>query len=237
MPLREVRSPKVSERRFTAMFTAATARRKLAISALPLAVVAATIAAAGTASATNYADLQANLAENLSTTKMADNLSVRTAVSPDLHTIAATLDNGRFVATPDATTISIESITGAPVASIPATLSTAAGNTISLATSISADGHSLEITPQFGAATGTELSDIATNPGAQFPDPVLNGAAAGAAIGILATAILCIPTIAAFVIGYAVCAVAGSVIDGILGAVVGAVLGTVVPDVIPQVLP
>lgn len=60
--------------------------------------------------------------------------------------------------------------------------------------------------------------DIATNPKAQYPSPVLNGAAAGAAIGS------------------AVGSATGSG-GPILGGLIGALVGDLNPNVIPQVLP
>ena len=63
-----------------------------------------------------------------------------------------------------------------------------------------------------------EPEDVATNPGAQYPDPVLNGAALGAGIGS------------------AVGSATGSG-GPILGGVIGALVGVANPDVVPQVLP
>ncbi|MGW6330831.1 hypothetical protein [Nocardia rhamnosiphila] len=63
-----------------------------------------------------------------------------------------------------------------------------------------------------------EPQDVKTNPGAQYPDPVLNGAALGAGIGS------------------AVGSATGSG-GPILGGLIGALVGAVNPDVVPQVLP
>ncbi|MEU5763281.1 hypothetical protein [Nocardia sp. NPDC047648] len=123
---------------------------------------------------------------------------------------------------------------GAAVTELPRTLATPSGTTIALDAEVSEDGRTLSVTtPEVSAATGAELKDIATNPGAQYPDPVMNGAGVGA----VAALITCIPTLAIFVVGYALCAVVGVVTTAILGAVIGAIVGTVAPDVIPQVLP
>lgn len=63
-----------------------------------------------------------------------------------------------------------------------------------------------------------EPQDVTTNPGSQYPDPVLNGAALGAGIGS------------------AVGSATGSG-GPILGGLIGALVGAVNPDVVPQVLP
>ncbi|MBF6350590.1 hypothetical protein IU448_16435 [Nocardia flavorosea] len=60
--------------------------------------------------------------------------------------------------------------------------------------------------------------DVTTNPNAQYPDPVLNGAALGAGIGS------------------AVGSATGSG-GPILGGLIGALVGAMNPDVVPQVLP
>ncbi|WP_280251755.1 hypothetical protein, partial [Nocardia abscessus] len=46
-------------------------------------------------------------------------------------------------------------------------------------------------------------------------------------VGAVAALITCIPTLAIFVVGYALCAVVGVVTTAILGAVIGAIVGTV----------
>ncbi|WP_159839651.1 hypothetical protein [Nocardia sp. CY41] len=45
------------------------------------------------------------------------------------------------------------------------------------------------------------------------------------------------PTLAIFVVGYALCAVVGVATTAILGAVIGAMVGTVAPDVIRRCCP
>ncbi|MQY25291.1 glycine zipper domain-containing protein [Nocardia aurantia] len=73
------------------------------------------------------------------------------------------------------------------------------------------------------AATADTVSggiplEVATNPDAQYPDPVLNGAVTGAAIG----------------------SATGSFTDPVptvLGALIGGIVGAVDPVVVPQVLP
>ncbi|MFF3567469.1 hypothetical protein [Nocardia jiangxiensis] len=67
-------------------------------------------------------------------------------------------------------------------------------------------------------AAGVPLEPVTTNPHAQYPDPVLNGAAGGAAIG----------------------SATGSFIDPLptlLGAAIGAGVGVARPDLVPQILP
>ncbi|WP_043719859.1 hypothetical protein [Nocardia asiatica] len=208
--------------------------RKALIGALPLAV-ATTFAGAGAASATNYAE-QAQLAQAISTSGTSADIGYHTTVAPDLRSVSATLDAGTFQL--GETSIKVVNQVGAAVTELPRTLATPSGTTIALDAKVSEDGRTLSVTtPEVSAATGAELKDIATNPGAQYPDPVMNGAAAGAGVGAVAALITCIPTVAAFVVGYVLCAAVGVVTTAILGAVVGAVVGTVAPDVIPQVLP
>ncbi|WP_039822288.1 glycine zipper domain-containing protein [Nocardia testacea] len=61
--------------------------------------------------------------------------------------------------------------------------------------------------------------DIATNPHALIPDPVLNGSSAGGSVGS------------------AVGSATGSGAGSLLGSVIGALVGYFRPDIIPQVLP
>lgn len=61
--------------------------------------------------------------------------------------------------------------------------------------------------------------DIATNPHALIPDPVLNGSSAGGSVGS------------------AVGSATGSAAGSLLGSVIGALGGCLRPDLIPQVLP
>ncbi|RDI46464.1 glycine zipper domain-containing protein [Nocardia mexicana] len=68
------------------------------------------------------------------------------------------------------------------------------------------------------AGVPLQSDDIATNPNAQFPDPVLNGTVLGAGIGSA--------------VGSAT-GFGGPVIGGLIGALIGHFN----PDVVPQVLP
>lgn len=61
--------------------------------------------------------------------------------------------------------------------------------------------------------------DIATDPQALIPDPVLNGSSAGGSVGS------------------AVGSATGSGAGSLIGSVIGALVGYFRPDVIPQVLP
>jgi hypothetical protein len=66
--------------------------------------------------------------------------------------------------------------------------------------------------------SGVPLEPVTTNPDAQYPDPALNGAAAGAAIG----------------------SATGSFVDPIptlIGGGIGFLVGSVRPDLVPQILP
>lgn len=219
------------------------AGRRILAGALPLAV-AATLASAGTASATDPAAQQARWAENLTASGTTQNIDYRTTVAPDLKTVSTALSSGKFTLAPDASAVSVESATGAKIAELPSTLKTAAGKEISLKPQVSADGRSLvvapEVSPEVAAELKTiaaELKPVATNPNAQNSDPVANGAAAGALVGLAIAAIVCLPALAAFVIGYLACLPMTGLIDAVIGAAFGALIGAVAPHVIPQVLP
>ncbi|WP_157119813.1 hypothetical protein [Nocardia xishanensis] len=215
--------------------TALRIGRTALVGVLPLAA-AATFAGAGAASATDYADQQARLASAMSTSGQAAEIGYHTTVSPDLSAVSAKLDAGTFVL--GESSVKVVDAAGAAVTELPLQVTTPSGTAIALDAKVSEDGHTLSVeTPEVSAATGAELKDIATNPQAQYPDPVMNGAAAGAGVGAVLAAITCIPTLAVFIVGYGLCAVVGVITTGIMGAVIGAIVGTVVPDAIPQVLP
>lgn len=75
-----------------------------------------------------------------------------------------------------------------------------------------------------------ESEDVATNPNAAVPDPVLNGASLGNSVG----------SAVGSGIGLATGSVTGSATGSAasaLGAAIGAVVGATNPDVVPQVLP
>ncbi|MFD4357875.1 hypothetical protein ACFWPK_14865 [Nocardia sp. NPDC058519] len=210
--------------------------RRAVFAALPLAV-AASLVTTGTAVADVTVARQAEIAAGIASEGVSEGVGYKTAVSPDLRTISATVDNGTFVLSPDSTKVDVVSATGAKVSEFPLTMATVGGNNIALASVISEDGRTLQIAPQLSAATTAELKSIATNPEAGNHDPVANGAAAGATIGFLTAAILCIPALAAFIIGYFVCALGSGLTYALTGAVLGAVIGLVIPESIPQVLP
>ncbi|MFD6398040.1 hypothetical protein [Nocardia sp. NPDC060249] len=212
------------------------AGRRVVFAALPL-VVAASLVSTGTAAADVTVARQAEIAAGLASEGAADGIGYKTTVSPDLRTISATVDSGRFVLSPDSTNVAVISAAGDKVSELPLTMATVGGNNIALASVVSEDGRTLQIAPQLSAATTDELKSIATNPEAGNHDPVQNGAAAGATIGFLTAAILCIPALAAFIIGYFVCALGSGLTYALTGAVLGAVIGLVIPESIPQVLP
>ncbi|MFD4462768.1 hypothetical protein [Nocardia sp. NPDC058480] len=216
--------------------TITRAGRRAVFAALPL-VVAASLFTTGTAAADVTVARQAEIAAGLAGEGVSEGVGYKTSVSPDLRTISATVDNGTFVLSPDSTKVDVVSATGAKVSELPLTMATVGGNNIALASVISEDGRTLQIAPQMSAATTDELKSIATNPEAANHDPVQNGAAAGATIGFLTAAIMCIPALAAFIVGYFVCALGGGLSYALTGAVLGAVIGLVIPESIPQVLP
>ncbi|MEU8897702.1 hypothetical protein [Nocardia sp. NPDC048505] len=216
--------------------TVLRAGRKVLTGVLPLAV-AVTFAGAGVASATDHAAQQARWAESLTASGTAEGLDYKTTVAPDLKTISTVLDNGKFSLTADSAAVNLESSTGAKISELPLTLKTVAGNAIPLTPQVSADGKTLVVTPQVSPEVGAELKNIATNPGAQNPDPVLNGAAAGALVGLGIAAVVCLPALGAFVVGYFACLPLAAVGNVLFAAAVGAIVGIVAPDVIPQVLP
>ncbi|AHH15705.1 hypothetical protein NONO_c08980 [Nocardia nova SH22a] len=89
------------------------------------------------------------------------------------------------------------------------------------ATVVAAGGASAATAPHIAPVSGgiaLQPEDVTTNPQAQYPDPVLNGAALGAGIGS------------------AVGSATGSG-GPILGGLIGALVGAVNPDTVPQVLP
>lgn len=81
----------------------------------------------------------------------------------------------------------------------------------------SAEAATQQATPVAGIPL-QKSEDIATNPDALVPDPVLNGSSAGGSVGS------------------AVGSATGSG-DSILGSVIGALVGYFHPEVVPQVLP
>ncbi len=210
--------------------------RRAVLATLPL-VVAAALVASGTAAADPTAERQAEIAAGLGGSGATGGVGYRTVVSPDLRTVAATVDNGTFVHSPGSTSVEVISATGAEVSEVPLTLATVGGNVVELEPTVSADGRTLSLAPRISAAANGELKNIATNPAAANPDPVQNGAAAGAGIGALFGAIFCIPSAAFFIIGYFLCGIGWILGSAIVGAVIGAVIGQVNPEVIPQVLP
>ncbi|MGW5383651.1 hypothetical protein [Nocardia sp. NPDC003963] len=101
--------------------------------------------------------------------------------------------------------------------------SIAAAGALPLAAAIVLAGPSAAdaATPQATPVAGIPLQkseDIATNPHALIPDPVLNGSSAGGSVGS------------------AVGSATGSG-GSLLGSVIGALVGYFHPEVIPQVLP
>ncbi|MEV0683914.1 hypothetical protein AB0I35_08620 [Nocardia sp. NPDC050378] len=214
--------------------TITRASRRAFVAALPLAV-ATSLVTAGTAAADVTPERQAQIATGLSSVVSEGGVDFRSSVSPDLRTISATVENGRFVLTPDALTV--VSAEGVTVGEVPLKLNTVDGNAIAVASVVSADGKSVSMAPALSADTSTELKNIATDPAAANHDPVQNGAAAGATIGAIAAAILCVPALAAFIIGFVICAIPSVISTAITGAVIGAVIGLVIPEAVPQVLP
>lgn len=224
--------------------TVMRAGRQILTVVLPFAVVAS-LANAGTASATELADQQARWADSLSATGAEQGVEYKTTTSADLKSVSTVLNSGKFTLTADSSAVQVESATGAKVTEFPMSMKSAAGNTIALAPQISPDGKTLVVTPQVSTEiTGElknvaagELKPIATNPDAQNHDPVANGLAAGAMTGLGVAAILCIPAIVVFIVGYFACIIASGISYVVFAAVIGAILGAVAPQIIPQVLP
>lgn len=207
------------------------ARRMLA-AVLPVAVA---VTFAGVASAEVDTDQQARFAQGLSTVGNAEGIGYSTAVTPDLRTVSATLDNGRFVLGQDGT-LTVESATGSPIAKVPTRFGTIGGNTITVTTEISADGRTIMARPQVSQGAAAELKTVATNPGAQNSDPVQNAAALGAGAGLAFAAIMCSPGIMAVIVFFACTGLIG-LPNALIGALIGAAVGAVAPEIIPQVLP
>ncbi|KAA8888195.1 hypothetical protein F3087_14150 [Nocardia colli] len=224
--------------------TVMRAGRQILTVVLPFAVVAS-LANAGTASATELADQQARWADSLSAAGAEQGVEYKTTTSADLKSVSTVLNSGKFTLTADSSAVQVESATGAKVTEFPMSMKSAAGNTIALAPQISPDGKTLVVTPQVtteiagelkNVAAG-ELKPIATNPDAQNHDPVANGLAAGAMTGLGVAAVLCIPAILVFIVGYFACIIASGISYVVFAAVIGAILGAVAPQIIPQVLP
>ncbi|MFD6393819.1 hypothetical protein [Nocardia sp. NPDC060259] len=91
--------------------------------------------------------------------------------------------------------------------------------------------------PVVSDAIETQLHDVATDPKAENPDPVINGALAGAGIGALVTLVNCIPSVIVLGVGYPLCLIVGTLPHALIGAMIGGYVGHVNPEVIPQVLP
>ncbi|WP_405161116.1 hypothetical protein OG203_32810 [Nocardia sp. NBC_01499] len=224
--------------------TVMRAGRKALLVVLPFAVVAS-LADAGTASATDYAAQQARWADSLVASGNEQGVEYKTTTSPDLKSISTVLNSGKFTLTADSSAVQVESATGAKVTEFPMSMKTVKGNTIALAPQISQDGKTLVVTPQVTPEVATELNNvaatgdlkpIATNPDAQNHDPVANGLAAGALTGLGIAAILCIPALIVFIVGYFACIIASGISYVVFAAVIGAILGATAPQVIPQVL-
>ncbi|WP_433658766.1 hypothetical protein ACQPW1_41950 [Nocardia sp. CA-128927] len=224
--------------------TVMRAGRNILTVVLPFAVVA-TLANAGTASATELSDQQARWADSLVASGNDQGVEYKTTTSPDLKSVSTVLNSGKFTLTADSSAVQVESATGTKVTEFPMSMKSAAGNTIALAPQISPDGKTLVVTPQVtteiagelkNVAAG-ELKPIATNPDAQNHDPVANGLAAGAMTGLGVAAVLCIPAILVFIVGYFACIIASGISYVVFAAVIGAILGAVAPQIIPQVLP
>ncbi|WP_446224293.1 hypothetical protein ACTWPB_03510 [Nocardia sp. IBHARD005] len=212
-----------------------TALRRVAAVALPLAV-ATSLVSSGIAAADVATD-QGKIAAGLSSAGVENGVGFRTTVSPDLRQISASVEDGTFVIAPDATKASVISASGATVSEFPLSLNTVGGNIISIAAVVSEDAKSIQLAPVYSNDSATELKNIATNPNAANHDPIQNGAAAGAGISVLINLVVCLPTLAAFIVGYIACAAIGAITGAVYGAIIGAVVGAVAPDVIPQVLP
>ncbi|GAD84032.1 hypothetical protein FEK33_06615 [Nocardia asteroides NBRC 15531] len=209
-----------------------SATRRVLAAVLPVAVA---VTFAGAASAEVTADQQAQYVAGLSSVGQAEGIGYHTTVAPDLRTVSATVDDGRFVLAQDGT-LTVENAAGSPIAQVPTSFGTVGGNTITVATQISEDGRTLTATPQMTQAAAAEVKTIATNPAAQYSDPVHNAAAIGAGVGLVAAAVVCIPMITTMIL-YLPCVGLVGLPNALVGALIGAAVGAVVPEVIPQVLP
>ncbi|MGW6423745.1 hypothetical protein ACWF82_13790 [Nocardia sp. NPDC055053] len=115
---------------------------------------------------------------------------------------------------------------------------TPAGEAISQDAEISGEGAVSEVAaPVVADVIETQLQDVATDPKAENSDPVINGAAAGAGLGALATLVNCLPSVIVLGVGYPICLVLGALPHALVGAIIGGIVGHMNPEVIPQVLP
>ncbi|WP_280276362.1 glycine zipper domain-containing protein [Nocardia wallacei] len=97
-----------------------------------------------------------------------------------------------------------------------------------VAAAVFAGGAAADTGRTAGPIAGIPLQseDVATNPDAMIPDPVLNGASAGGSIG----------SAVGSAVGLATGSVTGSA-GSLIGTVIGALVGATNPGVVPQVLP
>ncbi|MEU1210429.1 hypothetical protein [Nocardia sp. NPDC005825] len=95
----------------------------------------------------------------------------------------------------------------------------------------SADAPDSTPTQAAPVSEGIQLDPVTTNPNAMFPDPALNGAAAGALTGSAGGAAL------GSVVGSIPGAIGGSALGALIGGGIGALVGLLDPNAIPQVLP
>ncbi|MEU1429045.1 hypothetical protein ABZ412_18410 [Nocardia sp. NPDC005746] len=118
--------------------------------------------------------------------------------------------------------------TTAKLATITMSLAAAATLFAGAANAEAPDSAPIQVTP---VSEGIPLDPVATNPNAMFPDPALNGAAAGALTGSAGGAAL------GSVVGSIPGALGGSALGALIGGGIGALVGLLDPNAIPQVLP
>lgn len=125
-------------------------------------IVIMAISAVGITAGTAYAapaPAQPAAVHNDATSGVDNGIHYQTSVSPASRVITAKVDAGRFVAAPDGSTIALKSDTGATLDQV-ALRGKIAGHAFTAAEQISADGHTLTLTPQVAPQEIGQVKDI-----------------------------------------------------------------------------
>ncbi|MQY18167.1 hypothetical protein [Nocardia macrotermitis] len=126
-----------------------------------LMAISAVGIAAGTANAAPAVTQPAPavVAHNDATSGVDHGINYKTSVSPVNRAITATVDAGRFVVAADGSSVALKSSTGATLDQI-SLHGNLGGHAFSAAQRISADGHTLTLTPQVAAAEIGQVKDV-----------------------------------------------------------------------------
>ncbi len=122
-------------------------------------IVLMAISAVGITAGTAYAAPAPAAVHNDATSGVDHGIHYRTSVSPVGKTITATVDAGRFVAAADGSTVALKSDTGATLDQV-GLHANLGGHVVTVAQRISADGHTLTLTPQVAPREIGQVKDI-----------------------------------------------------------------------------